>query len=361
MRKCGVKDQVSWGNERTSARALARAAACGLDGVRTMNIVRNAKTAGARFVLVLCAVALALGLCGCAALDVVSQFTIPSRDEVEQESVTATLDGSSLVEEGVLTVAVDTSDAPQAMTDSDGEIVGYAIDVALAIGERLGLSVKIVDAASASNALDDGTADIFIGTSTESVSSDMASTDVYLQDATALFASTSATSISSVTLESLESALIAVQDASASQDALTKAGILSTQLTYSNVNECFEALIAGEADYVACDATAGAYLARMYADVEFVATISSTSSFCITMLEANEELVEAVTDALEDIDTDGTLAAIHAIWYGDLPTSLTGLQLSGLSITDSDGDEESADSDSDSDITISGDINSLSS
>ena len=318
-----------------------------------------------RFVRALCALCCALlaaaGLSGCALVD---EFTMPTIEEYEAEAeeATAAVSADALVEEGVLTVAVDTSDAPQAMTDSDGDVVGYDIDVALALAERLGLSVKIVDAASASNALDGVTADIFIGTSTGSVSSDMAATDAYLQDATALFCDTSATSVSSLSVESLETAVIAVQESSASQDALVKAGIAAEQLTYSNVNECFEALAAGEVDFVACDATAGAYLARLYADVEFVATISSTSSYCITMLETNEELVEAVTAALEELEADGTLAAIHGIWYGSLPTSLSGELLDGITVTDSDGEETSGSSDEiDSELIITGDINSLTS
>ena len=315
----------------------------------------GAAAAAGRIARCACAVVLALGLGGCS---LVETLTTPTLDELEEESVEAVLDGSSLVEEGVLTVAVDTSDAPQAMTDSSGDVVGYDVDVALALAKRLGLSVKIVDATSASSSVGEGLADIYIGSSSSNVGSDFASTDVYLQDATALFTDSSVTTVASVSTTSLESATVAVQEESASQDALVKAGIAAEQVTYSNVNECFEALVAGEVDFVACDATAGAYLARMYADIEFVGTISSTSSFCITMLESNEALVEAVCDAFDGIDADGTLDAIHTLWYGSLPTELSGELVAGISITDSDG-EETTSTDDDSEIVITGDINSI--
>lgn len=40
---------------------------------------------------------------------------------------------------------------------------------------------------------------------------------------------------------------------SASQEALAKQSITANQKTYSNINECFEALESGEVDYVICD------------------------------------------------------------------------------------------------------------
>ena len=36
---------------------------------------------------------------------------------------------NALVTPGTLTVALDTSDAPQAMQDADGNLTGYAVDV----------------------------------------------------------------------------------------------------------------------------------------------------------------------------------------------------------------------------------------
>ena len=300
-------------------------------------------------------VVLALALTGCT-------IGTPTRAELEEEEeVSASLSSPTIAEDGVLTVAVDTSDAPQAMTDSSGEVTGFDVDVALAIADRLGLSVRIVDAADASTGIDELGADIFIGLDSDDDADGLETTDVYLQDATALFGNTTLSS-TDVSLEDLESATIAVQDGSASQDALSRAGIVAVQSTYSNVNECFEALAAGEVDYVACDATSGAYLARMYADISFVGTISSTSSFTIAMSEGNEELVEAITDALDDIEADGTLGALHTAWYGDLPETLTGEQIDGVTVEDEEGEEESSEevSESDAELMASDDINSLS-
>ena len=42
----------------------------------------------------------------------------------------------ALVTPGTLTVALDTSDAPQAMQDADGNLTGYAVDAARALACR---------------------------------------------------------------------------------------------------------------------------------------------------------------------------------------------------------------------------------
>ena len=326
----------------------------GLDGAGSMSEGSGAKRAPfAKVLSAVCALALTLGLAGCT-------LFIPSRSEVEEETVSASLSSPTIAEDGVLTVAMNTSDAPQSMTGSDGDLEGYDIDVALAIADQLGLSVKVIDSSSAADAINNQGADIYIGVDSDYVADGLTASEVYLQDATAIFTNTSSISADSVSATSMEGATVGVQESSASQDALTRAGILSTQQTYSNVNECFEALEAGEVDYVACDATSGAYLARMYSDISFAGTISATSSYVIVMSESNEELVTAVTDALEDVDGDGTLDALHTAWYGDLPTSLTGLQIEGVTVEDEEGEEESSEvSSEDEDLMVTDDINSL--
>ena len=85
------------------------------------------------------------------------------------------------------------------------------------------------------------------------------------------------------------------------------------------MNECFEALGSGEAEYVACDATAGAYLARAYPGTVFVATLSSLASYGLILPADGGNLASAVEDALAAIESDGTLDAIYRSWYGSLP------------------------------------------
>ncbi|MFR7669971.1 MAG: hypothetical protein ACLU0O_03855 [Collinsella sp.] len=48
-------------------------------------------------------------------------------DQIEYETVTPAVSDDALVTPGTLTVALDTSDAPQAMQDADGELTGMRL------------------------------------------------------------------------------------------------------------------------------------------------------------------------------------------------------------------------------------------
>lgn len=271
------------------------------------------------------AVSTALCLGGCSLLT-------PSRADDPQTAVAVTrVDSSAFIKDGTLTVALDTTDAPQAMQASDGTLAGYEADLARALAQRMGLSVEFVDAGDAEKALTSGEADIYLGAAQSGSSSKIQVLGTCLEDAPALFAKdlTEAPDASA-----LANATVGVQTASAAQDALSKAGITANQTSYANVNECFEALSRGEVQYVACDAAAGAYLARAYDGVSFVGTVGSASVSGVAVLGKNDKLVQAVDSLLGAMDTDGTLEAIHVMWYGDLPVKLSDALLAGITISD---------------------------
>ncbi len=285
-----------------------------------------------------------LGMAGCS-------LTTPSLSEVEQAETTQAIDDSALVQAGTLTVALDTDDAPQVMSTSGDALEGYDIDVAIMLAQELGLEVAFVSASSAEDALTSGEADIFLGATAADESDEIVVDGEFLQNATGVFALDTTTA--SVSITTLQSATIGVQDASVSQDVLANAGMVASN-TYSNVNECFEALVAGEVDYVVCDATAGGYLARSYENVSFLGTLSEATSYGIAYLSSATEVIEEVGAAIENISADGTLSAIHALWYGDTPLSLSSELISGVSISSSSSSDEDSD-----DEQISGDMNSL--
>lgn len=318
----------------------------------------NIKSGLARAAATACTLLLAGSLGGCA-------LTTPSRAEVQRETVDPTVSAPSIREDGTLTVAMDTTDAPQAMNGSDGTATGYYADVARALAQRMGLKLTIVSSASVSKALG-GKADIFIGASASDGSDDATVLGSVSEDASAVFVKTGdSQSASGVTAAGMAGGIVAVQESSASQDALVRAGIGAAQKTYSNVNECFEALASGEVQYVACDATAGAYLSRAYKGVTFAGIIGNVSSYGIAVSGGSDgELATAVSDALDAVSQDGTLDAVHAAWYGSLPLSLSGAVLSGVIIDSPENDapaanEASGDASAENSTPITGDINSL--
>lgn len=272
--------------------------------------------------LVAFACAMAMGLSGCS-------LTTPTRAEVEPEPVKATLGADDLIEGGVLTVAMDMTDAPQAMTDQEGKPSGYYADIARLLAERMGLDLRVVSSADATGSLSKGKADLYIGARTGE--DDVVESGVLVQNASSIFAKSADGSreVPTVSATALQGAVVAVQSDSAAQDAMDSAGIDTTLKTKSNVNECFEALADGEVDYVACDSTAGAYLARAYPGTVFVGTIAPMVSYD-AIAASGTDLADQAMGILEDTLSDGTLEAIFRLWYGDLPFSLDDLALDGV-------------------------------
>lgn len=349
--------------DRVAGAAVGEDIRCG-SGIAKMamgsGVLAEMTSAARRVAAGACALLLAAALGGC------SLFT-PSRAEVEPDTVRAKVSAPSIIEDGVLTVGMVTSDAPQAMSGSDSRLIGYNVDVACALAHKLGLDVKVVNASDPASALKDGEADIFVGASVDDAPDGIELAGTVFSDASALFAKGGADGLSA---DSLAGATVGVQDASAAQDALASANIGATTETFPNVNKCFEALASGKVQYVACDATAGAYLARAYDDISFAGAIGTASSFGVAVPDGSGELATAVTAALDAMGSDGTLEAIHRTWYGDLPADLSGALLSGVTIqeersdddgADADADAPAASDDADDSVPVSDGLNSLSS
>lgn len=348
--------------DRVAGAAVGEDIRCG-SGIAKMamgsGVLAEMTSAARRVAAGACALLLAAALGGC------SLFT-PSRAEVEPDTVRAKVSAPSIIEDGVLTVGMVTSDAPQAMSGSDSRLIGYNVDVACALAHKLGLDVKVVNASDPASALKDGEADIFVGASVDDAPDGIELAGTVFSDASALFAKGGADGLSA---DSLAGATVGVQDASAAQDALASANIGATTETFPNVNKCFEALASGKVQYVACDATAGAYLARAYTGATFAGIVSSVSTYGIAG-PASGELADAVQDAYDSLNQDGTLEALHGVWYGGLPISLSNEVLSGVTISSTSSESQAAggqaatgtaegDNAVATDTPIVGDINSL--
>ena len=76
------------------------------------------------------------------------------------------------------------------------------------------------------------------------------------------------------------------------------------------------------------------------------------SKFSVAALAKNSELTEKLSRVLDTICSDGTLDAIHTLWYGSTPLSLANTLVSDVVIDESDAgnnsDETQDDTTSDS-------------
>ena len=294
--------------------------------------MKHATARLARLSAVVCAAALALGLAGCA-----------SGETYTPDEGTPTVSSPTIAEDGVLRVGVDSSSAPLAGTSSStGDIVGIDVDIAAALADELGLKVEIVDVGSdAETALSEGSVDIVLGIESSSTSETYWLSDTYVATAVALFALTS----SDATLPSNdESTVIGAQTSSKSAWAAANEYDQATITTTDDLATAFDALYSGDVGYVAADALIGTYSAYSSAvDVQIIGLLEDTSGYCIAVLDTNDDLKQAIANALATISDNGTISVIEKKWMG------SEVDLSALAAADDEVDEADDESSDDSD------------
>ncbi len=118
------------------------------------------------------------------------------------------------------------------------------VDAARALASRMGLKVAFVDASSAGSALGDKKAKI-IG-EINSTDGDVSSLGTCLYDATSVFGKTRDGGSPSVSTDTLSTSTLVFRCPRPRRRRLVKQSITANQKTYSNINECFEALESGE-------------------------------------------------------------------------------------------------------------------
>ena len=225
----------------------------------------------------------------------------------------ATLTADDLVEDGYLTVGIMSSTtAPMLIEGNDATVSGIDIDVASALANELGLRVRFVSVLDADQALSDGQCDVVMGVSSEDVSTSTVSGG-YCENAAAFF-HMGADEVA--TVDQLNGRTVAVQDGSVSQGVLNATALSMTQVTFSNLNEAFEALASGSVDYVLCDAYSGAYLASVYDGVSFAGSLNAPTPIGVATLPSNATLQGAVEEALATIQGNGVMDIVRANWVG---------------------------------------------
>lgn len=282
------------------------------------------------------ALVVALGLCGCDTEGVASalaEVTAPAVTWQEARDAQATrnapaVSAPTVVRDGYLTVGVRTGveQAPFAALADDGTLVGLDVDLSAALAEEMGLKVRYVAVTDADEAL--GTScDVLMDASSAEVPGTVV-VGSYAQRAAALYHRGEPV-VASVT--SLSGARVAVQLGSSSAAALADAGTGAQELPEENLNACFEALKAGEADYVACDAAAGAYLAEGYDDVSLAGTLDVPVAVGVAVSSNNPALQSAVQEAFGTISANGVLDLVRGRWLGDADDLTAESQVRGLS------------------------------
>lgn len=263
--------------------------------------------------------------------------------QTQQNHKSARLTTPVIAQEGILTVGINTASAPLAMTDAEGYLDGYSVDLACSIADELGLGIQFINVGDASVALNDKNVDLYIGTSNvdPDTSKDLHVAGTVYTEAMGVFGKHDTRSV--VTVDQLAGSTIAVQKESESFKMLMDSGIESNVVQCENINECFDALFAGKADYVICSAVSGAYLSRANSEVNLCGVFGDADTYGIAT--SSIDLRGEIEMVLDELSNNGVLNAIFVRWFGDAPIDMSSLVIEGVTFTASDEEEAQVDED----------------
>ncbi|MCH3942372.1 MAG: transporter substrate-binding domain-containing protein [Atopobiaceae bacterium] len=278
-----------------------------------------------RLEAILAAALVMLFACACS-------LNTPSVDAALQKQATSPAVSTPAIKTaGTLTVGLRNTSvtAPFESVATSGEATGMDVDVASALADQLGLSVKFVSVTDAKSALA-GTCDIVMNVKSGE-SGDVTVVGSYAETAAALFHKGAT---ASVTTSDVNGKTVGLQSSSVSQRTLARTNLSVTQKEFTNLNGAFAALDEGSVDYVLCDAYAGGYLATTYDDMGFCGSLDAPTPLGVGVATSNATLQGSVKTALDTISSNGVLASIHQRWVGDLPTLGASNQVTGITLTE---------------------------
>lgn len=227
-------------------------------------------------------------------------------------------------EKGTLVVGLDDAFAPMGFRDSDGNLVGFDIDLANAVGKELGVEVEFVpiDWNAKEIELQAKTIDcVWNGMSiTPDRLENMELTDKYLNN--------------KIVLMTLASSDLDVTEASQLADFKIGTQVDSSALKMLQSNEAYESfknniseydtydtaimdLKAGRVDVIAVDQVLGEYTNNNLGGEMKECTYSlGDDYYVIGCAKGNTALRDKLNDTIEKLVNDGTAASISEKWFG---------------------------------------------
>jgi polar amino acid transport system substrate-binding protein len=228
--------------------------------------------------------------------------------------------GYKLVKPGTLTVYTNAEFEPFEYLDGD-EIVGFDVDLANAIGEKLGLQVEILNrnfdtiipAVAGGKGCDVGIAGISSDDPERMKMVDFS--DAYYTDDQAIAVMKGGT----VTSENVDSELnkegvrIAVQSGTTGETHIEEYFPNAEAVAYTMTTECFAAMQAGQVDAVCTNlAVVESNIEGTYSDAEIVKTVATGENYAIAISKDNPALTAAINEALAELKADGTIEQLLA-------------------------------------------------
>lgn len=243
--------------------------------------------------------------------------------KAEAPKLTPKVAPPAVAKAGVLTVGVDLQTPPFAGEDQ-GQKAGIDIDVAAAVAEKLGLTVRYVDVvpSEAATAVVEGKVDIVMSVPIETA--DLTRVSIagsYLTDGPGVFqlASAVATGAPEVTLDTLAATPIAVQTGSESFWLVKRDRGENALAGTESLRDALNQVSSGQAPAAVGDTVVGTYLLKDFPKIKYVGQAASASTLGIATKSDNKTLGDATRAALDELAADGVLDSIQNKWVDGLP------------------------------------------
>jgi polar amino acid transport system substrate-binding protein len=221
-----------------------------------------------------------------------------------------------------LVIGIDDKFAPMGFRDEDNNIVGFDIDYAKAAGEKMGTEVTFqpIDWKTKEAELSSGRIDLIWNgyTITDERKEKVLFTKPYLKNAQVIVT----LSDSKVTkLADLEGKVVGLQSLSSASDALNASPVKEKVKTVTEFADNVQALTdlkSGRLDAVVIDEVVINYYMSKEEDTFKVLEESlAPEEYGIGVKKGNEELLEKLQKALDEMNEDGTAAEISKNWFGE--------------------------------------------
>ena len=225
-------------------------------------------------------------------------------------------------EKDTLVIGIDDKFAPMGFRDKDNNIVGFDIDYAKGAAEKMGTEVKFqpIDWKTKEAELSSGRIDLIWNgyTITDERKEKVLFTKPYLKNAQVLvtLADSELTK-----LDDLEGKVVGLQSLSSASDALDASPVkekLKTVTEFADNVQALTDLKSGRLDAVVIDEVViNYYMAKEEGTFTVLDESLAPEEYGIGVKKGNEELLEKLQKALDEMNEDGTAASISEEWFGE--------------------------------------------
>jgi len=221
-----------------------------------------------------------------------------------------------------IVVGIDDSFAPMGFRDENNEIVGFDIDFAKAVGEKMGVEVEIqpIDWSTKEAELNSGRIDLIWNgyTITEDRKQKVLFTKPYLANAQVIVTKSDS---QIATFDDLAGKNIGLQAMSSALDALNDSELkdkVGSVTEYKDNVLALTDLDNGRVDAVVIDEVViRYYMAKEEGKYKILDESLAPEEYGVGVAKDNEELLEKVQKAIDNLIADGTAAKISEQWFGE--------------------------------------------